>query len=176
MQIYWNHAFIAYDAAAAPIRVTMLQPVAADLHYRGFSRMYRRGGRYGPHWFDYGKVTEESPWRTIEGAFTRFGAVLPVLGRADDMYAIMGPGDETTVEFDASSSNPIPPGWRRTFLLYTDGWIKDADLNTAFGNTVEPLPFHAMQEYPYAPGESYGTDAAHRRYVQEYNTRIVKRP
>jgi tetratricopeptide (TPR) repeat protein len=176
MQIYWNHAFVAYDAAAAPLRVTTLQPVAADLHYRGFSRMYRRGGRYGPHWFDYGDVTKESPWRTIEGAFTRFGAVLPLLDRADDMYAIMGPGDETTVEFDAPSSNSIPSGWTRTFLLYTDGWIKDADLNTAFGNTVEPLPFHAMQEYPYAPGEPYATDAAHRRYVQEYNTRIVKRP
>ena len=59
--------------------------------------------------------------------------------------------------------------------LYTDGWIKDADLNTAFGNTVEPLPFHAIRKYPYAPGEAYPTDSAHQRYRREYNSRVVKR-
>ena len=91
------------------------------------------------------------------------------------MYAIMAPGDEVTVTFDATSASALAPGWKRTFLLYTDGWIKDADLNTAFGNTVEPLPFHAIREYPYAPGESYPTDSAHRQYLREYNTRPVKR-
>jgi hypothetical protein len=175
MQIYWNHAFVAYDAADAPVRVTPLNRVSADLHYRGFSRMYRRGGRYGPHWFAYDDVSEQSPWRPIEGAFTRFGDVLPLLGGADDMYIVMAPGDETTVEFDAASSGQVPEGWTRTFLLYTDGWIKDADLNTAYGNTVEPLPFHANREYPYARGDSFPADAVHEQYLQDYNTRIVKR-
>ena len=91
------------------------------------------------------------------------------------MYIVMAPGDETTVEFDAASAVSLPKGWTRDFLLYTDGWIKDADLNTAFGNTVAPLPFHAMKEYPYAPGDSYPTDSTHRRFMQEYNTRVVKR-
>ncbi|MEK7401901.1 MAG: hypothetical protein AABZ80_06005, partial [Gemmatimonadota bacterium] len=144
-------------------------------HPRGFSRMYRRGGRYGPHWFAYADVTRESPWRTIEGAFTRFGEVLPLLRSADDMYVVMAPGDETTVEFDAAAAGNPPPGWKRTFLLYTDGWIKDADLNTAFGNSVEPLPFHAIRQYPYASGESYPTDSAHQRYLREYNTRTPAR-
>jgi hypothetical protein len=63
------------------------------------------------------------------------------------------------VQFDATSANTLPAGWKRDFLLYTDGWIKDSDLNTAFGNTVGPLPFHRMKEYPYAPGDSYPTDA-----------------
>jgi hypothetical protein len=53
--------------------------------------------------------------------------------------------------------------------------IKDADLNTAFGNTVEPLPFHAGKTYPYSPGEAYPTDSAHERYRREYNTRLVRR-
>ncbi len=175
MQIYWDHAFVARDAPAIPVRNRPLQPVSADLHFRGFSRMYRRGGRYGPHWFAYEDVSQGSPWRPIEGAFTRFGDVLPLLGSADDMYVVMAPGDEVTVEFDAASASSPPPGWRRTFFLYTDGWIKDADLNTAFGNTVEPLPFHAIKEYPYAPGEAYPIDSAHQRYLQEYNTRLVKR-
>jgi Flp pilus assembly protein TadD len=175
MQIYWDHAFVAADAPETPVRTTSLKPLSADLHYRGFSRMYRRGGRYGPHWFAYDDVTQESPWRPIEGAFTRFGDVLPLVGSADDMYVIMAPGDEVTLEFDAGAANELPPGWKRTFLLYTDGWIKDADMNTAFGNTVEPLPFHAIRQYPYAAGESYPADAAHQRYLREYNTRVVRR-
>ena len=90
------------------------------------------------------------------------------------MYVIMGPGDETTVQFDASSASALPRGWKRDFLLYTDGWIKDSDLNTAFGTTVEPLPFHGMKQYPYAAGESYPTDEEHQRYLREFNTRVVK--
>jgi Flp pilus assembly protein TadD len=175
MQIYWDQAFVARDVSAGPVRITPVTPVSADLHFRGFSRMYRRGGRYGPHWFAYDDVRTDSPWRPIEGPFTRFGDVLPLLRNARDMYVIMAPGDEVTVEFDAASAGTPPPGWTRTFLLFTDGWIKDADLNTAYGNTVAPLPFHAIEEYPYAPGESYPTDSAHQRYLREYNTRLVKR-
>jgi hypothetical protein len=172
MQIYWDQAFVAGDAERSPVKVTTLAPVKADLHARGFSRTYRKGGRYGPYWFAYDDVSATSPWRPIEGAFTRFGDVLPLLERPDDMYVIMGPGDETTLEFDASSAKALPKGWTRDFLLYTDGWIKDSDLNTAFGTTVGPLPFHRIKSYPYARGESYPEDAEHRRYQREYNTRI----
>ncbi|MEX2154016.1 MAG: FG-GAP-like repeat-containing protein [Gemmatimonadaceae bacterium] len=175
MQIYWDQAFVASDATSSTVKMTQLQPVAADLHFRGYSRMYRRGGPYGPHWFAYGEVTKDSPWRSIEGSFTRFGDVLPLLRGADDMYVVMAPGDEATVQFDATAAGSLPKGWKRTFLLYTDGWIKDADLNTAFGSSVAPLPFHAIKQYPYAPDESYPTDSAHARYLREYNTRVIER-
>ena len=174
MQIYWDQAFVSLDLANGPVKTTTLTPVSADLHSRGFSRMFRKGGRYGPYWFAYDEVAKQSPWRPIEGAFTRFGDVLPLLRNADDMYVIMGPGDETTIEFDASSASSLPPGWKRDFLLYTDGWIKDSDLNTAFGTTVGPLPFHAVRSYPYRPGEAYPTDPQHQRYLRELNTRVVK--
>ncbi|MDQ3699068.1 MAG: CRTAC1 family protein, partial [Gemmatimonadota bacterium] len=173
MQIYWDHAFVARDLAKSPVKITTLAPVSADLHYRGFSRMYRKGGRYGPYWFDYDDVSKESPWRPIEGAFTRYGDVLPLLRNPEDMYVIMGPGDEVTIQFDASSASSLPPGWKRDFLLYTDGWIKDSDLNTAFGTTVDPLPFHGAQSYPYGPAEGYPADPQHQRYLREYNTRVV---
>ena len=175
MQIYWDQAFVASDVTSSPVKFTTLTPLSADLHFRGFSRMYRKGGRYGPYWFAYDDVTKESPWRPIEGSFTRFGDVLPLLRAPDDMYVIMGPGDEATLQFDASSARSLPPGWRRDFLLYTDGWIKDSDLNTAYGTTVGPLPFHANKSYPYASGESYPTDTEHQEYVRKYNTRRVTR-
>jgi hypothetical protein len=147
--------------------------MSANLHYRGFSRMYRKGGRYGPYWFAYDDVAKESPWRPIEGAFTRFGDVLPLLQNPDDMYVVMAAGDEATIEFDASSASSLPPGWKRDFLLYTDGWIKDSDLNTAHGTTVDPLPFHAVRSYPYASGDAYPSDAEHQRYLRDYETRAV---
>lgn len=176
MQIYWDHAFTSRVLTNGEATVTTLSPVAADLHERGFSRMYRKGGRHGPYWFAYDDVTKESPWRPITGAFTRFGDVLPLLRQADDMYVVMAPGDEATIEFDASSATSLRPGWTRDFLLYTDGWIKDSDLNTAFGTTVEPLPFHDAQSYPYRPGEGYPTDSVRARYRHEYNTRVVRAP
>ena len=175
MQIYWDEAFVSRTLPNSPVKITTLSPVSADLHSRGFSRMYRKGGRYGPYWFTYDEVAKESPWRPIEGAFTRFGDVLSLLRSPDDMYVIMGPGDETTVQFDAASASSLPPGWKRDFLLYTDGWIKDSDLNTAFGTTVSPLPFHDVKAYPYQPGEAYPIDTGRQRYLREYNTRVVKR-
>ncbi len=175
MQIYWDQAFVSHDLSTRPVKLTTLAPLSANLHFRGFSRMYRKGGRYGPYWFDYGEVTKESPWRPIEGAFTRFGDVLPLLRNADDMYVIMGPGDEATIQFDASSASSLPRGWKRDFLLYTDGWIKDSDLNTAFGTTVGPLPFHGAKAYPYAAGEAYPSDSQHQRYLRQYDTRVVRR-
>lgn len=175
MQIYWDEAFVARDLANSSVRVTTLAPVSADLHFRGFSRMYRKGGRYGPYWLAYDEVTKESRWRPIEGAFTRFGDVLPLLRKPDDMYVIMAPGDEATIQFDASSGSSLPPGWKRDFLLYTDGWLKDSDLNTAFGTTVTPLPFHQIESYPYAAGDEYPTDTARQNYLRRYNTRRVGR-
>jgi Tfp pilus assembly protein PilF len=175
LQIYWDEAFVALNRRDAGARITSLDAVSAELHARGYSRTYRKGGRYGPWWFDYDSVSREPRWRPIEGAFTRFGDVLPLVRSSDDMYVIMAPGDEMTLQFDAGSEKALPRGWTRDFLLYTDGWIKDSDLNTAFGTSVEPLPFHAIKQYPYAPGESYPTDSAHQRYLRTYNTRVVRR-
>jgi hypothetical protein len=174
MEIYWDHAFVALGADE-PMRITRLVPTDGDLHYRGFSRVFRKGGRYGPHWFDYQTVSDESPWQTIEGAFTRYGTVTDLLIDADDRYVIMAPGDEMTVAFDATSVPALAEGWTRDFLIYSDGWIKDADLNTATGNTVAPLPFHGMTQYPYVEGEWEPESERVQKFMSEYNTRVVRR-
>ena len=175
MEIYWDRAFVAATASASPVTVTTLRPVAADLHYRGFSRIYRKGGRYGPQWYDYGDVSRERAWAPIVGSFTRYGDVLPLVDSVDDRYVIFGPGDEVALEFDSAAAPLLPPGWTRDFLIYTDAWLKDADLNTLAGGTVEPLPFHRMSRYPYGADEAFPTDAEHRRFVETYNTRRVER-
>ncbi len=190
MQVYWDHIFFTArsrrDLASGEEddrmpstrtfdepQLTTLVPSSADLHYRGFSRLYRRGGRYGPHWFDYSDVDTSPRWSDLEGLYTRYGDVRPLLLRADDMYVVLNAGDEITIEFDASQAPVLSDGWRRDFLLYTDGWIKDGDLNTGTGDRVEPLPFHAQTRYPYGPEQSYPDDDSHRRYLEEYQTRRV---
>jgi hypothetical protein len=49
------------------------------------------------------------------------------------------------------------------------------DLNSAHADTVEPLPFHAMKAYPYAPGEAFPEKEVHRRDRELYHTRRVER-
>ncbi|MFQ5690740.1 MAG: FG-GAP-like repeat-containing protein [Gemmatimonadota bacterium] len=176
MEIYWDYVLFTTGVTRSPSRRTVLAPTSADLHYRGFSHPYRKGGRYGPHWFDYASVSTKPKWITVSGLFTRYGDVLPLLLEADDKYVIFGAGDEITVEFDAERAPILESGWTRDFILYTDNWVKDADLNTAEGQTVAPLPFHGMSRYPYGPGQSYPTDEDHQAYLRSYNTRRVPPP
>ena len=173
MQIYWDAAFFTVGAQDVPIELTTLNPDSADLHYRGFSEMYRPNP-HAPHLFDYQKVTTDAQWRDLAGYYTRYGDVNPLLQEVDDMYVILNAGDEITVEFDASRLPALKPGWVRDFILYSDGWDKDGDINTLTSQTVEPLPFHGMSAYPYPDTEHYPNDAAHRRYRLEYNTRRVE--
>jgi len=174
MEIYWDHIFYANENTDSPIQTHNLDPVSADLHYRGFSRTYRKGGRHGPHWFDYSEVVSTGqPWRDLLGSYTRYGDVLPLLTEADDKYIIKNAGDETSIEFNAKDLPALPKGWTRDFLIHSVGWVKDGDLNTASGKTVGPLPFHGMTRYPYGPDESYPTDKEHNEYLKEYNTREV---
>lgn len=168
MNIYWDEAFLSVGEIGAPMRMTVLDPASADLRYRGFSREFRKGGRQGPPWFDYGSVSRDARWRPLAGTFTRFGDVLPLMLEADDRYAIMGPGDELALRFDAEGLPALPDGWTRDFLIYSEGWLKDSDLNTAAGWKVDPLPFHGMTRYPYASDEVYPLP----EMVEAWHTRV----
>jgi len=173
MQIHWDQAFFSRSDPKEPVESYTLKPSSADLHYRGFSRPYRKGGRYGPHWFDYSITTSDPIWRDLEGNYTRFGDVLPLLLEADNKYIIKNAGDETTIEFSAKGLPEVPEGWKRDFLIHSVGWVKDGDLNTAEGQRVEPLPFHGMTRYPYGPEEAYPSDPEHQNYLRKYNTREI---
>jgi len=173
MQIYWDHIFFSECAPGSPVRMTDLTLKNADLHFRGYSASYRKGGRYGPHWFDYYDVSDGQKWRDLTGYYTRYGDVLPLVDGGDDKYVIANAGDEISFEFDARQLPDLPDGWTRDFLIYSEGWVKDGDLNTATGQTVEPLPFRNMSKYPYGQEEHYPAGAEYREYQETYNTRKV---
>ena len=92
-----------------------------------------------------------------------------LLVATDDLHVVMGSGDEMTLEFEAASEPPA--GWKRDFLIHNVGWDKDADLNTVFGQTSEPLPYAAMRSYPFPPGEAYPDSPRHRHYLETFQTR-----
>ncbi len=168
MQIYWDYVYFT-DDESHKINVHQLKMRSANLHYRGYSEMYRKG-KYGPHWFDYNAVSTGQKWRDLEGYYTRYGDVMPLLEESDDQYIIANAGDEVTIEFNANLPE-LPVGWTRDFIIYSVGWVKDGDMNTATGNTVLPLPFHGMSAYPYT--EQYPNDSFHINYNKKYNTRYV---
>lgn len=173
MEIYWDQIFFSEHQQNAPVISTVLNPISADLHYRGFSRSYRKGSRYGPHWFDYSDVDKNSKWRDLSGNYTRYGDVLPLLTESDNKYIISNAGDETSIQFDASGLPELEKGWKRDFLIHSVGWVKDGDINTALGSTVLPLPFHGMKSYPPGPEDKYPQGTELQKYNQEYNTRKV---
>ena len=175
LQIYWDAAFFATEDTNVPIMMTNISPSHADLHYRGFSKLYRKSD-YGPHLFDYNDVTVEKRWRDLEGYYTRYGDVTSLLQESDDQYVILNSGDEISIAFSAASAPALKPGWKRDYLIYNDGWIKDGDLNTAYSKTVDPLPFQNMTQYPYGNNESYPQDEIHKRFLHTYNTRKISAP
>ena len=177
--VYWDEIFLAEPAppaGAGPAIVrTALAPAAASLRFRGFSRAVIDPRRKQPESFDYQSWTAVSMWNPTPGLYTRYGEVTGLLARVDDELVVMGSGDEIRLAFDAAALPPLAPGRERDFLLKVDGWAKDADANTAYSQSVEPLPFHAMSRYPYPAGEAYPDDAEHRRYRRTYNTRPALR-
>ena len=58
--------FFTVGTQEVPIEITTLNPDSADLHYRGFSEMYRPNA-HAPHLFDYEKVTTDAQWRDPRG-------------------------------------------------------------------------------------------------------------
>jgi hypothetical protein len=168
MEIAWDAIFFTSGEPPTETGVTELRPLSADLHDRGFSRIEQPSGA-GPERFHYDDVDATPKWPPMQGAFTRYGDVRELLAARDDRLVVMAAGDEMTLRFAAP---PGPPaGQERAFILMSVGWDKDANLATAVGDTVEPLPFTAMRSYPPGPDDTPPDSEAYRAYLQKYQTR-----
>jgi tetratricopeptide (TPR) repeat protein len=174
MRVYWDRVLVDTSDQRGAVRLTRLDPVSAELRWRGFSAQVPAVGR-SPFGYSYEDVTPFSPWKLLPGRYTREGDVRDLVVRTDDRFAISRPGDEIALSFDATALQALPDGWTRTFLLYADGFSKEMDLNSSSPDQLAPLPFHGMKRYPYAPGEAPRQTIAQRADRQRYHTRIVKR-
>jgi tetratricopeptide (TPR) repeat protein len=169
--VYWDEVFLLENSQAPQVRLTPVTANEADLHFRGFSRPVIDPNRQQPEQFLYDQVSLISNWNPTPGRYTRYGDVRPLVTTVDDKLVVMGSGDELKLTFPATKLPALRDGWKRDFLLLVDGWAKDADANTAFSQSVTPLPFHAMSAYPYKNDEHFPSDAGHAAYVREYLTR-----
>jgi tetratricopeptide (TPR) repeat protein len=172
MRIHWDQILVATLGEDYPFEIARVDPKAAELRWRGYSAEVSPDGRE-PFGYDYSRVTPTSPWKVLTGRYTREGDVRELLLDVDDMFVICRPGDEISLSFDAAKLPRLRHGWRRTFLLYADGFSKEMDINSASPDAVEPLPFHAMTRYPYSAPESYPMTRARRRYIELYNNRTI---
>ncbi|MBI5849669.1 MAG: CRTAC1 family protein [Planctomycetes bacterium] len=168
MRVFWDQAFVAVEAGSTELVRSVLAPSVAELRFLGYPRDYSPDGAE-PTIHDYQRVDPSAAFKAMTGDFTRYGDVRALLAAADDRYVLMARGDEIALEFDASALPPLTPGFARTLVLHADGWCKDMDLYTAFPDTVEPLPFHGMTNYP--PDTAPPADLERDEVLRRFNTR-----
>jgi tetratricopeptide (TPR) repeat protein len=174
MHVFWDQAFVAPVLESVTpgqgrgvVRGTVLDVKDAILSDRGVMKEYSPDGRE-PTLYDYGRL-DSFPVSCPSGKLTRFGDVTELLRAGDDRFVIVGPGDDLSVRFDAAKLPPLPGGWQRSYVLRTWGYCKDSSPFTALGETVGPLPFRAMSNYPYRPDEKHPDPD----YDRQWNTRQV---
>jgi len=173
LEIFWDSIEWARGVPDAQPRTVRINPTTADLHYRGYS-VIEKANASAPEVPNYNQFSaSKQVWRDLIGYYTRFGDVRELLEKIDDRYVIMNAGDEMSFRFPAQA--PPPAGWVRDYIIVGDGWIKDGDYNSTFSKTVQPLPYHAKQEYITPPGELEDEWAykQHPEDWQKYHTRYV---
>ena len=171
MEFYWDHAFFTIDDAPVEFQQQELRLATARLIDRGgVSRHSWPATGNGPDRFDYNDLVPGDAWPPVQGAFTRFGDILPLLNARDDKLVVLHPGDEMQLEF-AAPTRQLPEGWVRDFVIYNVGWDKDCDQNTVYGESTEPLPFEGMTIYPHREGEGRMVDDDYLDYLRTYQTR-----
>ena len=172
MRIYWDQILVGTHAGSDRIRMATLDPSLTTLAWGGYPREFSPDGKK-PRLYDYSVRDQSAPWKSHAGAYTRYGDVGELIRGKDNLYVIMRHGDEVTLDFNARALPPPPGGWTRSFLVYAVGFGKDMDVNSAYPDTIEPLPFHGMPGYPYRGSFPGGSRWA--GYNAEYNTRIIPR-
>jgi Flp pilus assembly protein TadD len=171
LKVYWDQVLIdTTPAGSVPSVRTEARLTEASLAYRGFPREVT-GTPAADLTYVHDQVSQFGPYARHRGFYTRYGDVHPLLSAIDDRFAILGAGDEVSLEFDATALPPVRMGWTRDFLFFVQGYVKDMDFYAAHAQTVAPLPFRAMGTYPY-PASTHYPDA-NREYLLEWNTREV---
>jgi hypothetical protein len=161
------------SAPPVEFQVTRLRPGVANLGHGGsarvdFSSLKHRIRADNAH-------EPINPRSLLDGRYTRYGDVRPLLDGQDDRFVIMAHGDQLELEFDA----PAPsPGTARHVFLEADLFYSLMHHPLSFlTSTIEPLPFHAMESYPYQPESwPYQSDSNYHEYLETWNTRLIRLP
>jgi Flp pilus assembly protein TadD len=171
LQIYWDNILISRTNQNQASRLTAVRLARAELGFHGFP-LKIEDRPPGNVKYIYEETSATGPYTRPAGAYTRYGDVRPLLESVDDKFVVFGSGDEVALDFDPEKLPALPRGWVRDYFFVANGYEKDMDFYAYRGDTVEPLPFGRMRNYPY-PGQSFPSDAEHMNYLLEYNTRFM---
>jgi hypothetical protein len=172
LKIYWDQILIDTTIQTNAAELHEVPLMEASLRFLGFPRQLE-GNPASDLSYDYDQLSATGPFTRHAGYYTAYGDVRTIVNATDDRFATLGSGDEVALEFDASALPPLRPGWTRDYFFYADGFAKDMDFYEALSDTVDPLPFHAMGEYPYGRHTHYPTGPLHQDYRLNTNTRWV---
>jgi hypothetical protein len=170
-ELHWDQIELWERADVTQTRIASLAPTKTDLHWRGFSD-FESLPWYCPLSPDYSKVRPDPNWLiTPSGWCTRYGPVDELVANKDNALVLLNGGDELTLAFAADKLPPKPAGYVRDFFFYSVGWDKDSDFHVKCGTTVQPLPWHGMDDQRYGSQERPVIDGDW--WIKKYNTRWV---
>jgi len=170
LQLYWDQILVDTTPETPSIKVTDLALVDARLAFHGYPRAIE-GKSPGDLDYRYEQTSMSGPYAREIGAYTRLGDVRDLVLHSDDRFVVFGSGDEVQLDFNPGRLPPLRPGWKRDYFFFADGYEKDMDFYAAEGEFVDPLPFHAMSQYPYTK-ENFPLDETHLNDLLNYNTRF----
>ncbi len=171
LHVFWDQIRLGVAEPGEPKFHSM--PVAqATLARRGFAKEIRPKG-FGPAAYDDATL-ERVAYTKWRGKLTKLGDVAELLTTTDDRFAILGPGDEVEVAFNAALPPP-PTGTVRSFVLRAHGYCKDSAPFTATTGDIHPLPFRAMASYPDGARDRAKAPKGQDEYDRTWNTRPVGR-
>jgi tetratricopeptide (TPR) repeat protein len=170
-EIHWDRMALLERAGETQTQVTRFLPSHTDLHRRGYSEMNSLPNTtlLVPN---YDKVEPQPLWRLTPGGWaTRYGEVDELVRERDNSLVTICGGDELTLSFAADKLPAKSATVERDYFLFVSGWDKDSDFHVASGTTIEPWPWHGLNDQTYATQlrPAFTNDA----WMQKYNTRWV---
>ena len=172
LQIYWDQLLVDNGPDHSDsVRTTELLLSAATLGFRGYPQQVDGATTPGDLTYHYETASETGPFAHERGSYTHYGDVTSLLTNTDNHFVIFGTGEDIDAEFSAAAMPTLPPGWKRDYFFYANGYVKDMDFYEATPFTVADMPFHGMTTYPYPASQQYPADALATRYRLDWNDR-----
>jgi Tfp pilus assembly protein PilF len=170
LKIYWDAVRIDQTPDVREVRVAEVPLANASLDFVGYPREIRLTPANDTK-YSYAQRSVTGPYARAAGNYTRYGDVHDLLRKSDDRFVVFSSGEGVKLDFDPRTLPAVTAGWVRDYFFFADGFEKDLDFYAAHAFTVEPLPRHVLQSYPYPAGAEYPADAEHLGYQLEYNIR-----
>jgi hypothetical protein len=173
--VYWDRIAVGKLITENLPEIKRLNPQKARLDYRGYAATDHISEIPAP-WDGSLLAARRFEYNFSEGFYTGYGNVKNLLINADNRMVIMSHGDGLTVTFDISDlSRKLTDDKQTSLLIHLRGWVKDNDPKTAYGSTVEPLPYIGMHGYPYTSANPLLTESSYDDYLRFCNNRWMDR-